>query len=81
MAADSNKADCARILIDSGADMNATSLGGLTPLHSACRNNSLDVVDALLQQPGVNIDAETIDRATPAMLTEDPRIKQLLSKY
>ena len=81
MAADSNKADCARILIDSGADMNVTSLGGLTPLHIACRNNSVEFAQALLQYPGVNTNAETIDRATPGMMAEDGRIKDLLAKY
>ena len=81
MAADANMAECAKVLIDNGADLNPSTIGGLTPLHIACRNNSYDVLDVLLQRPGLDVDAETIDRATPAMLTEDARVKESLSKY
>ena len=69
------------LLLESGADVNKASLGGLTPLHVACRNNAFEAVRALLASPEVEIDAETIERATPEMLTEDPVIKQSILDY
>ena len=81
MAADANRADCVTTLLDSGADINKTSLGGLTPLHIACRNGSLGAVIALLAHPSADIDAESIDRATPEMVTEDPLIKEAIVQF
>jgi ankyrin repeat protein len=81
MAADANRHECVKLLLDSGADINKASLGGLTPLHVACRNNATDTVQVLLGYPEVDIDAESIERATPDMMTDDPVIKQMILNY
>ena len=44
----SNHLDAARLLLQSGADLSATTHEGWTPLHSACRWNSSKVVELLL---------------------------------
>ena len=36
-----------------------------TPLHHACRKNSLDVVKVLLEQPTININAQDIEGDSP----------------
>ncbi|CAD7970033.1 unnamed protein product [Amoebophrya sp. A25] len=52
-------------LIAQKADVNATSGGGTTPLHYACRSQALSVVELLLQQQGIAIDVEDNTRRTP----------------
>ncbi|MDA0597412.1 MAG: ankyrin repeat domain-containing protein [Chloroflexi bacterium] len=48
LAALGNSPDIARLLIDSGADIEGKDNGGGTALHFAARNNSLDVATLLI---------------------------------
>jgi ankyrin repeat protein len=53
--------EVAKILLEQGANMAATSNNGWTPLNSASRNRHLKVVKMLLEQ-GANIIATSNDR-------------------
>jgi ankyrin repeat protein len=64
-AAAGGKVEIVRLLLEHGADPNATQAGGTTPLHTAARHGSRDMVEALLAHdasPG----AENDEGATPA---------------
>jgi ankyrin repeat protein len=62
VAAEYNSVNVARMLIDSGADIDSAS--GSTLLHIAAWNNSLDVFTLLIDR-GADIDAKDKDRITP----------------
>ena len=81
MAADACQAEAVSVLLEAGADVNPLSLGGLTPLHLACRNNCLAAVLALLQSPDLDPDVETNERTTPEMLTRDAQILKAIESY
>jgi len=48
-----NSVDVARLLVEAGADVNATAAGGYTPLHLAASQGSREIV-ALLLESGAN---------------------------
>jgi ankyrin repeat protein len=51
-----NSVEVARLLVEAGADVNATAAGGFTPLHLAASNGNRDVI-ALLLESGANRNA------------------------
>lgn len=53
-----------RMLLDRGADPQATQEGGFTALHSAAQNGRADIVEQLLAH-GARADARTDDGKTP----------------
>ena len=57
-AAEENRVDIARALIDRGTDVDARNDNGDTPLHWATMNNSLDVARLLIEH-GAEIDARS----------------------
>jgi ankyrin repeat protein len=61
----SRSPEIARLLIESGADVNATQAGGFTALHSAASNGSTDLV-ALLLEHGALADCACHQGKTPA---------------
>ena len=66
-----------------GADVNASSEMGYTPLHAAAENNRIANARLLLQF-GANIDAVTDDGQTPldfAMLSGNVEMIQFLKSY
>ena len=81
MAADANRADCVSLLLDNGANINQVSLGGLTPLHVACRNGSVDAVKVLLSHALVDVNMETGDRLTAWTITEDEQVLKALEAF
>ena len=58
-AAEENRADIARALIDRGAEVDARDEDGRTPLHRAASNNSLDVARMLIDR-GANTDGKDL---------------------
>src|SRR5437667_12219294 len=54
----------AKILIDRGADVNATADDGATPLHEACRLGTTSVARILLTA-GANVNARDVKGRTP----------------
>ena len=64
IAASSNKNDVMRVLIDRGADVNATDKYGWTSLMLAARKGHREIVQALLNRSGINIDAKNLKGLT-----------------
>jgi uncharacterized protein len=60
-----NSTEVARVLIDAGADVNATAAGGYTPLHIAASNGKRDMV-VLLLESGADRIARCDQDKTPA---------------
>jgi ankyrin repeat protein len=76
-AAAKNRPDVARLLIELGADPNATDVTGATPLTTAAQENAGEEIIAMLLQAGARIDfiaAVNLKRydLAEAMLREDP---------
>ncbi len=69
------------MLLTHGAEIEAQTLDGWTPLHSACRWDAIDAVSLLLRH-GANVNATTNGNLTPLHLTaantEMPHLLQLL---
>ncbi len=77
-ACDAGHSDIVLLLLDVGkADVNVSSLGGLTPLHVAVRQRQAECVKLLLSH-GADTLAETSERQTANMLTNDPEILAIL---
>ena len=57
--------NCARLLIEAGANCNAKDLRMNTPLHLACKGAHLEMVALLLQVPAVNLFEMNLGMKTP----------------
>lgn len=57
---------CVRLLLDAGADVNARSTRGLTPLHVAAKGNAPEIMQLLLERGG-DIEAADADGRTPLL--------------
>jgi ankyrin repeat protein len=68
-AAAGRQARVSKMLLDAGADVNATQAGGYTPLHAAAQNGQRDLVELLLAR-GADVRATSDDGATPLSLAE-----------
>ena len=78
LAAETNSIDIARLLIDSGADIEAKDNDGLTPMHWAAETNSLDVVRLLIDRGANNDDSITLpveSAVLPTLTSELVKIK------
>ena len=64
MAADLGEDDMVHALIEKGANVNITSSDGWTPLMFAAEYSHLTVVQALLNAPGIDINAKDIQQQT-----------------
>src|SRR5271170_3181775 len=60
-----NSIEVARMLVEAGADVNATAAGGYTPLHLAASNGKREIVLLLLER-GANREACCDQGETPA---------------
>ncbi len=58
-------ADAVVLLLQKTQDVNATDKHQWTALHCAAKNASLQVVDALLQAPGIAVDARNVEGTAP----------------
>jgi cytohesin len=59
-----------KLLLEYGADPNASQDGGFTPLHSAAQNDDRESVEALLEA-GADPSLANDDGKTPAELAGD----------
>lgn len=76
-AAASGDNESGRLLLDAGADVNATETGGFTPLHAAAANGNRELVELLLER-GADPSARTDDGKTPADLAAGTGVATLL---
>ena len=51
------KLELVKLLVEAGAEVNMANLKGITPLHRASKNNSIDVAEYLIQQ-GADVNLE-----------------------
>lgn len=74
-----------RILLDAGANVNATTeYERRTPLHLACLCDNVDVLELLLNCATCDLDAKDRNGNTPlhyAVKTADPKLVKLLVRY
>jgi ankyrin repeat protein len=68
-AAAGRQVEAARLLLDAGADPNATQAAGFVPLHSAAQNGDRALVELLLAR-GADANARTEDGRTALALAE-----------
>ncbi|KAE9412292.1 hypothetical protein Angca_006290, partial [Angiostrongylus cantonensis] len=64
-ACSKNRAVIAHMLIEAGANVNASDKYGATPLHRAASQGHDRIVHLLLTQPGIRIDAKDSEGKTP----------------
>ena len=65
-AAQFKQTECARALILTGADVNATDSVQRSVLHHACKKRAVDIVKVLVRR-GTSLDVSDQDAATPLM--------------
>lgn len=65
IAAKNGEVGLAKKLIDAGADVNAETTMGHTPLHRAAAKGHIDVVNILLDSDVINVNADSGDGTTP----------------
>jgi ankyrin repeat protein len=61
--------ETARLLVESGADVNATQAGGFVPLHSAAQSGDGAIVELLLSR-GADVNARSEDGRSALSLAE-----------
>jgi len=76
-AARAGAAEIAALLLDHGADVNASDIMGRTPLHEAAFAGRPDAVQLLLRK-GANVNAETRSGETPLDYAMDKGNKQVV---
>ena len=79
-AVDSDDKEIVELLVNNGADVNATHNGGGTPLHWAARKGHKQIVELLIAN-GANVNAQDEDGGTPLFYTSNPEIADLLRKH
>ncbi len=67
-AAEAGDSAGARAAVAAGAEVNAADEDGWTALHLAALNDRAAVVELLLAQPGVEVNARTKWKSTPLMV-------------
>jgi len=65
-----NYTDIARVLVNSGADVNVKQQAGATPLHSAAQNGNADILIMLLEH-GADVNARMEGGKLPADLAKE----------
>jgi ankyrin repeat protein len=70
-------AEWIRLLVESGADVNARQHGGYTPMHSAANRGDFEILDLLLER-GADPGAAAEDGRRPIDFAREERVKEYL---
>lgn len=62
-----NALEVCRLLLAEGADINATTHGGVAPIHLATFTGNLEMVQYLVKQPNINLEVDCEEFGTPLM--------------
>lgn len=73
--------EIAGLLIASGANVNAVSNRGITPLMLAAENGSREVVQILLNAPGINLILTNSDGQTATDVAQTEEIRALIQSH
>ncbi len=79
-----NHKEVAEYLLSQGADVNAKTSTGITPLHEAAQNGNREIVELLLAQKSININAVDDQGWTPLIRAQKwghPEIAELLRQH
>ncbi len=81
VAAEKNNVRMARLFVERGAELNRTNKYGRTALHVAVMNDSLKMVDFLLSQKGININAVDYTQSMPIHYIQSYEMASLLIRH
>ncbi|KAH9512290.1 hypothetical protein Btru_041394 [Bulinus truncatus] len=84
-AVQSNRLSVVKLIVESGADVNATSSSGLTALNMGIINGFNEIVDYLISRPDMNVNSESSDGNSPLLssvtYSRHSMIKALINAY
>jgi len=69
--------EIAKLLIKSGADVNAKQMQDFTPLHSAAHNGQTELAQLLIDN-GVDINARTANGETPLFIAQEKKFQETI---
>lgn len=67
-----------KALLEKGADINASSKDGTTPLHFHIKRENYNIVRHLIKQPEINLSLKDNKGHTPAYYCKDRKLKKEL---
>lgn len=69
---------CAKVLLEAGANINATNNNGETPLYQAIQERNIDAVKFLLSQKGTRLDIPDSKGVTPLQMAAQEGPKEIV---
>lgn len=77
-ACKTGKLEIVKIFIEHGVDVNSTNITKETPLFAAINSRNMDIIKFLLEQPGINVNAQDNLKRTPYSLAKQFKLTQIM---